>query len=101
MLKGEPVDEILLGRDAYVVDADGQRTAEIVFNGVPVRHAGDRLVLFLNPAEPPSVDLLRGFPTRAPVMLDGIAFRDGDAVSITDGSSPPVGATLDEIVAAR
>jgi hypothetical protein len=100
VLKGEPLEEVLLERDAYVVDENGRRIAENVFNGVPVPDVGDRLVLFLNPVDEQSAHFPGGFPSHTPVMIDGVGFLEGKAITIADDSSPLVGTTLDQITAA-
>jgi hypothetical protein len=101
VIKGEPIAAVLLAWDAYQVDADGQRIASNVMNGIPVPHIGDQLLLFLRPVDAQFAALLHGFPTHTPVALDGIGFVEDGAVSISDNSSPNVaqlvGKTIDEI----
>ena len=103
LLKGEPVDEVLLGWDAYVVDADGKRVASNVMNGIAVPHAGDEVLLFLQPLDGRSKELMGGFPTHSPVALDGIAFVESGTVTVTDDISGDViglrGKTIAEIAA--
>ncbi len=93
--------EIKLGWDAYAVDAGGMRVAENVLNGVPVPHVGDQLVLFLRHADPQFTEFLDGFPSDAPVGLDGVGFVVDGKVTITDTSSTEtdvlMGLTVDQI----
>ncbi|MBI5088089.1 MAG: hypothetical protein HZB15_04265, partial [Actinobacteria bacterium] len=101
ILTGVTATEIRLGWDAYAVDSDGTRVAENVFNGVPVPHVGDQLVLFVRLADPQFQDFLGDFPSHAPVGLDGIGFLEDGAVIITDSSSTEtdilMGLTVDQI----
>ena len=101
VLKGDPITEVRLGWDAYVLDDDGERVATNVMNGIPVPHVGDQLVLFLRPVDDQFASLLDGFPTHAPVALDGIGFVETDIVSISDDSAQDAasltGLTIDQI----
>ena len=101
VLKGDPITEVRLGWDAYVLDEDGKRVATNVMNGIPVPHIGDQLVLFLRPVDDQFASLLDGFPTHAPVALDGIGFVETDTVSISDNSAQDaaslMGLTIDQI----
>ncbi len=102
VLAGDPVDDVTMAWDAYVVDADGSRTAANVMNGVPVPHVGDRLVLFLRPVDEQFGAAMGGFPTHAPVALDGVAFLDRDTVTLTDETATQAahltGMTIAQIV---
>ena len=107
VLKGEVDDEIHFTWWAYDVDADGERSAELLLNGVEVPVDGDQLVLFLRRPEP------NGAPIRGPidtfashhiVGLDGIGHLDGDVVvngdTVSGDGTGLIGSTLDEIRAA-
>lgn len=87
-LKGEPTDEIVLSWQAFAVDADGERTATVVTNGLRPPALADRLVLFLDDVDPAWADVLGDVPTHQLVKLDGIAFLDGDRVVATEVGSP-------------
>lgn len=103
-LTGDPVAEIVLPWEAFGTDADGERTSTLITNGIRPADVGDRLVLFLQPADPQFAEFLGGNPTHQLVKLDGIAFLDGDAVVATElGSTAAeqlVGLTVDDIRAA-
>jgi hypothetical protein len=87
-LKGGSVEQVRLGWGAYTTDDTGVRTAENTYNGIPVPHIGDQLVLYLRPVDQQFADLLGDFPTHAPLALDGVAFADDGIITITDASSP-------------
>lgn len=99
VLRGDPGDEIRLTWFAYQLGDDGEPAATNLLNGIPVPQPGDRLVLFLRTVS--EDEALVGDATHAPVLLDGIGYLDGDAVTITDDVVPDAavltGATLDEI----
>ena len=101
MIKGAPIAVVLMAWDAYQVDADGQRIATNVINGIPVPHVGDQLLLFLRPVDDQFAALLHGFPTHTPVALDGIGFVEAGTISISDNSSQNaaqlVGKTIEQI----
>lgn len=97
-LKGSATTEIRLAWDAYLTDETGERVAEIVMNGIPVPHVGDQLVLFLRPADAQFAAHLDGFPTHAPVALDGIGFVVDSVVTITDTSSPATQALMGQSI---
>lgn len=103
VVKGEPIGEVLLAWDAYALDADGQRVATNVMNGIPVPHVGDQLLLFLRPVDDQFAALLHGFPTHTPVLLDGVAFVEAGTVTITDSTAQDaaqlLGMTIEEITA--
>jgi hypothetical protein len=103
VLKGGPLDEVLLAWDAYVVDANGARVAANVMNGIPVPHVGDQLVLFLRPVDDQFASLLHGFPTHTPVALDGVGFVEANTISISDTTARDAahleGMTIDEVAA--
>ena len=103
VIKGAPTTEVMLAWDAYVVDADGERVATNVMNGIPVPHVGDQLLLFLRSVDDQFASLLHGFPTHTPVALDGIGFVEDGTISISDNSSQSaitlVGTTIDEVTA--
>jgi hypothetical protein len=88
VLKGQPTEKVVLGWDAFSVDADGQRVATSISNGLRPPDLGDRLLLFLVPADPAAAEHLGGAPTHQPVKLDGVAYLDGDRVTAGETSSP-------------
>lgn len=103
VLQGAPIDEVRLAWDAYGVDAEGTRTSSNVMNGIPVPHVGDRLVLFLRPVDGQYAALFDGFPSHAPVALDGVGFVVDGVVTLTDttavNAAHLTGLTVDEIAA--
>jgi hypothetical protein len=103
LLKGSAVDEVRLGWDAYVVDANGERAATNVMNGIDVPRVGDEVLLFLQPIDADAARFMGGFPTHAPVSLDGIAFVEDHTVTATDDISADViglpGKTIEQIAA--
>ena len=78
VLKGASVPSVVLGWDAIAVDLDGNRVATILSNGIRPPRVGDHVLLFLDPADPSFVESLGGKPTHWPVLLDGVAYLDGD-----------------------
>lgn len=103
LLKGSTVDEVLLGWDAYVVDANGERVATNVINGINVPRVGDEVLLFLQPIDADAARFMGGLPTHAPVSLDGIALVENQTVTVTDDISGHViglpGKTIEQIAA--
>lgn len=103
-LAGDPVDEIVLPWEAFGTDADGTRTTTLVTNGIRPADVGDRLVLFLQPADPQFAEFLGGTPTHQLVKLDGIAYLNDGRVFATElGSTAAeqlLGMTADDIRAA-
>ncbi len=79
-LTGEPTGEIVFAWQAFATDADGNRTATLLINGIRPPEVTDRLVLFLNPVDSAFNDFLGGVLTHELVKLDGIAYLDGDQV---------------------
>lgn len=100
-LMGDPVNEVTLAWDSYVVDDNGERIGEVVMNGVPVPRMGDTMLLFLQTADPAFAAFLGGVPTHQPVGLDGVVYirsgvaADGDVTS--PASAQIEGWTLDEL----
>lgn len=103
-LAGDPVDEIVLPWESFGTDADGTRTTTLVTNGIRPADVGDRLVLFLRPADPQFAEFLGGTPTHQLVKLDGIAFLAEGRVFATElGSTAAeqlLGMSADDIRAA-
>ncbi len=103
VLKGGPIDEVRLAWDAYGVDVEGTRTSSNLMNGIPVPHVGERLVLFLRPVDGQYAALFDGFPSHAPVALDGVGFVVDWVVTITDTTAADAahltGMTVEEIAA--
>lgn len=87
-IKGQPTDEVVLGWDAFNVNPDGQRVATWISNGLRPPDLGDRMLLFLIPADPAFADHLGGAPTHQPVKLDGVAYLDGDQPIAGETNSP-------------
>jgi hypothetical protein len=100
-LMGDPVNEVTLAWDSYVVDGNGERIGEVVMNGVPVPRMYDTMLLFLQTADPAFAGFLGGVPTHQPVGLDGVVYirsgvaADGDVTS--PASAQIQGWTLDEL----
>lgn len=103
-LAGDPVDEVVLPWEAFGTDTDGTRTTTLVTNGIRPADVGDRLVLFLQPADPQFAEFLGGTPTHQLVKLDGIAYLNDGRVFATElGSTAAeqlLGMTADDIRAA-
>ena len=78
VLKGGLVERVVLGWDAVQIDPDGNRVATLLNNGIRPPQVGDHMLLFLDPAAPSFVEMLGGRPTHSPVLLDGVAYLDGD-----------------------
>ncbi len=78
VLKGGDVERVVLGWDAIQVDPNGNRVATLLNNGIRPPEVGDHMLLFLDPAAPSFVEALGGRPTHWPVLLDGVAYLDGD-----------------------
>lgn len=100
-LRGDPIAEIVLPWEAFGTDGDGERTSTLITNGIRPADVGDRLVLFLRPADPQFAEFVGGDPTHQLVKLDGIAYLDGDVVVATELGSTAAeqlaGLTLDDI----
>lgn len=83
VLKGDEPAQVVLGWDALGVNPNGERVATLLANGLPPPIHGDRLLLFLVPADPAFVEALGGVPTHQFVQLDGVAYLD-EAGNITE-----------------
>ena len=59
-------------------------------NGIDVPRVGDEVLLFLQPIDSEAARFMGGFPTHAPVSLDGIAFVENHTVTVTDDISGDV-----------
>ena len=90
-LTGEPTGEIVFVWQAFATDADGNRTATLLVNGIRPPEVADRLVLFLDPVDSAFNDFLGGVLTHELVKLDGIGYLDGDQVIAAE-----VGSTASE-----
>jgi hypothetical protein len=95
VLKGAPVEHVVLGWDAIQVDPDGNRVATFLTNGIRPPEFGDHMLLFLNPAPSSFVEALGGAPTHTPVLLDGVAYLDGDRLVAGETAS----STADQLLA--
>ena len=80
LLKGDDVERVVLGWHAILVDPDGERVATLLTNGLRPPRMGDRMLLFLEPADASIVESLDARPTHSPVVLDGVAYLDGDVL---------------------
>lgn len=107
VVKGDVDDEIRLTWWAYDVDADGERSAELLLNGIEVPIDGDRLVLFLRepqPSDAPVRGPIDTFASHHIIGLDAIGHLDGDVVVNGDTVSGDwtglIGSTLADIRAA-
>lgn len=69
---GQPIDDVVLGWNAYRATADGARVARYVTNGIAPPEPGDRLLLFLDPVDQAFADVVGGDLTHQLVKLDGI-----------------------------
>jgi hypothetical protein len=100
VLKGDRPEHVVLGWDALNVNPDGERVAIWIANGVPPPTRGDRLLLFLVPADPAFVKELGGAPTHQLVQLDDVAFLDeAGAITHTEYGSPLAEARTVSVVA--
>jgi hypothetical protein len=95
VLKGELVERVVLGWDAIQVDSAGNGIATIISNGIRPPAVGDRMLLFLDPASPSFIEALGGKPTHWPVLLDGVAYLDGDRLI----AGETVSTTADQLLA--
>lgn len=92
-LKGDSIDLVQLAWPAFNVNARGERVMTWVANGVRTPEVGDEMLLFLLPVDEATSKHLEGFPTYAPVSLDGVAYlSNGRVVEVEVGS--PAGSEL-------
>jgi len=95
VLKGGDVERVMLAWDAIQVDPNGNRVATLLNNGIRPPEVGDHMLLFLDPAAPSFVEALGGRPTHWPVLLDGVAYLDGDRLV----AGETVSITADQLLA--
>jgi len=89
VIKGELVERVVLGWDAILVGPGGDRVATLLSNGIRPPQVGDQMLLFLDPAAASFVEALSGAPTHSPVLLEGVAYLDGDRLVAGETSSTP------------
>lgn len=104
-LRGANLDQVTLVWEAYILNEQGERTLEVITDGFPTPHIGDRLLLFLVSESSARQARFSGAPTHRPVTLDGFAFLDGDEVAAVrvDGPGPAdqlLGASVAEVASA-
>lgn len=95
VFKGALVERVVLGWDAIQVDPDGNRVATVLNNGIRPPQVGDHMLLFLDPADPSFIEALGGRPTHWPVLLDGVAYLEGDRLLAGETAST----TADQLLA--
>lgn len=88
VLKGEDPGVVSLGWAAFATDADGNRIATRIENGIYPPALGDRMLLFLVPIDPNYQEYLGGSPTHDVVKLDGMLFIEDGLVSAGEPGSP-------------
>ena len=87
-LEGTPTGEIVFAWQAFATDAEGNRIATVLTNGIRPPDLADRLVLFVTPVDPAFAELIGGDLTHQLVKLDGIAYVDGERVIAGEIGSP-------------
>lgn len=101
VLAGAADQPIRLAWEAFQTNAAGDRVATWISNGLRPPIEGDEMLLFLGPVEPTFSDFVGGFPSFAPVRLDGVAYLAGGVVTEVERNSPAgqelLGKTIAEI----
>jgi hypothetical protein len=101
VLAGVVDPPVRLAWESFQTSADGDRVATWVTNGLRPPQQGDEMLLFLGPVDPSFATFVGGFPTAAPVRLDGVAYLVDGVVTEVERNSPAgeelLGKTVEEI----
>lgn len=104
VLAGATDQPIRLAWDAFQTNASGERVATFISNGLRPPNDGDEMLLFLGPVDPSYLEFVGGFPTFAPVQLDGVAYLTDGIVTEVERTSLAgqelLGKTIPEITSA-
>lgn len=87
VLAGATDQPIRLAWDAFQTNAGGDRVATFISNGLRPPQQGDEMLLFLGPVDPSYLDFVGGFPTFAPVRLDGVVYLEDGVVTEVERNS--------------
>lgn len=87
VLAGAADQPIRFAWEAFQTNAGGDRVATWISNGLRPPQQGDEMLLFLGPVDPTYLQFVGGFPTVAPVRLDGVAYLDDSVVTEVERNS--------------
>lgn len=99
VLEGDESDPVVLPWQGFNVDADGNRVATWVINGLPVPRVGDRMLLFLVDIDPAASRAFGGVPTHVPTQLEGVAFLDESGAVVHAATGSPLFGPLADLAA--
>ncbi len=104
VLAGAADQPIRLAWDAYETNTNGTRVATWITNGLRPPEQGDEMLLFLGPVDPSFAEFVGGFPTYAPVRLDGVAYLNDGVITEVERNSPAgqdlLGRTITDVTSA-